>query len=60
VKPHWSVKVMEQLAKDVLTLAADGGMPDTFWLTDSRIERACTGLGWTPEQARTWARKQTS
>lgn len=44
-----------RLAKNVLSLAAQGGMPDTYWHTDSRIRRACKVLNWTPEQARTWA-----
>lgn len=43
---------LADLAKDILTLAASGGMPDTFWQTDQRIERACVVLGWTPEKAR--------
>lgn len=35
----------EQLARDILTMAYDGGMPDTFWSTDRRILRACEVLG---------------
>jgi hypothetical protein len=42
----------EQLARDVIALAQVGGMPDTYWLTDSRISRACAVLGITPEEAR--------
>lgn len=48
-------KVAETLAKDVLDLASIGGMPDTFWLTDHRIGRACRQLGWSRREARTWA-----
>jgi hypothetical protein len=33
-----------KLAEDVLTLAADGNMPSTYWATDPRIARACTVL----------------
>lgn len=44
-----------QLARDVLTMAANGGMPDTYWHTDSRIKRACNVLGWSIIDAREWA-----
>lgn len=37
-----------QLAKDVLTMAVNGGMPATYWLTDSRVLRACEVLGIEP------------
>ena len=47
----------KQLAKDVLTMAADGSMPDTYWHTDGRILRACNVLGWSIIDARTWAEK---
>jgi hypothetical protein len=43
------------LARAVLTMAAAGGMPDTFWHTDSRIALACQTLGWDPDHARDWA-----
>ena len=33
------------LARGVVSLARDGGMPDTFWDTDSRIALAKTVLG---------------
>lgn len=46
---------LKETAKDVLVLAALGGMPDTYWQTDRRIKRACNVLGWTPEKARRWA-----
>ena len=46
---------VDQFAKDVLTMAANGGMPDAYWHTDSRITRAIEQLGWTVEQARDWA-----
>lgn len=46
---------IEDIAKDVLSLAATAGMPDTYWATDHRIDRACTVLGWTPNEAREWA-----
>lgn len=41
----------EQLARDVISLAAAGGMPDSFWGTDSRIARACEVLGITTDEA---------
>lgn len=47
-----------RLAKCVFVIAANGGMPDTFWQTDSRIKLACETIGWTPEQARLWAEAQ--
>lgn len=43
------------LAESVLSMAASGSMPDTFWHTDSRIILACQVLDLTPEQAREWA-----
>ena len=48
-------KQRRQLAQDVLIVAFLGGMPGTYWHTDSRIERACDALGWTPTEAREWA-----
>jgi hypothetical protein len=53
-KPYL-VKRLKESAKDVLMMAASGGMPDSFWMTDKRIERACATLKWTPEKAREWA-----
>ena len=50
--------VVEKLAKAVLTIAADGGMPDSYWATDSRITMACEVLGWTSERARVWASEE--
>lgn len=47
----------EFIAKDVLTMAATGGMPNTFWYTDERIARACEALGWNRREARTWAQQ---
>jgi len=47
----------EQLAKDVLSVAASGGMPDSVWATDERVQRACTFLGWDYTRAREWARE---
>jgi hypothetical protein len=44
-----------QLAKDVLTMAANGGMPDSYWYTDRRIKRALKVLGWTPAYGLQWA-----
>jgi hypothetical protein len=35
----------EQLARDVLSLADVGGMPDSYWQTDSRVTRARAVLG---------------
>lgn len=45
----------KRLAKDALSLAAAGGMPDTYWSTDQRIARACAVLGLTRVEARKWA-----
>lgn len=42
-------------ARNVLSIAASGGMPDTFWQTDSRILSACKVLSLTPTEAREWA-----
>lgn len=47
-----------RLAKDVLVMAALGGMPYTFWLTDSRISRARRVLEWSPTEAYEWAHKE--
>lgn len=41
------------LAIDVLALAQVGGIPDTYWATDSRIARACEVLGVKPAEAMT-------
>lgn len=46
---------VRRLAWDVLLMAHEGGMPDTYWHTDSRIARACRILNYTPDQAREWA-----
>lgn len=43
------------LARAVLQLAVLGGMPDTYWYTDSRIELARRTLGLMPHEARDWA-----
>lgn len=43
---------LRQLATDVIALAQVGGMPDSYWSSDSRISRACSVLGITPEEAR--------
>lgn len=45
----------EGLAADVLTMAYDGGMPSTYWLTDSRILRACEVLDLDPINAQAYA-----
>jgi hypothetical protein len=50
----------EDLARDVLMMAALGGMPDTYWHSDVRIKRACTVLGYTPDAARQWAQGATA
>lgn len=42
---------LEDLARDVLSLAQAGGMPESFWTTDERIARACAVLGLEPEEA---------
>lgn len=44
--------MLDKVARDVIAMAQAGGMPDTYWLSDSRISRACDVLGITPEQAR--------
>jgi hypothetical protein len=55
-----SVKItLEQLASDILRLAGDGGMPETFFYTDPRIGRACEVLGLTPTEACNWTYRQT-
>ena len=43
---------VEQLALDAISMARAGGMPDEYWSTDPRIERACSVLGITPTEAR--------
>lgn len=45
----------KQHAKDVLLLAASAGMPDTFWWTDSRVQRAIATLDTNVYAARRWA-----
>jgi hypothetical protein len=44
-------------AMDVLSMAASGSMPDSYWHTDSRITRALATLTWSVEQAQQWARE---
>jgi hypothetical protein len=39
----------EQLARDVLSMAEDGGMPDSYFETDSRIVRARATLAKSPQ-----------
>lgn len=46
-----TVTTKQQLAEDILTLAADGGMPDSYWSTDQRMLRACEVLKITPKEA---------
>jgi hypothetical protein len=36
---------IEQLARDVISLAEDGGMPDSYQQTDQRMIRARAVLG---------------
>lgn len=45
---HDSIRVV---AADVLAMAQAGGMPDTYWVTDSRIARACAVLELAPADA---------
>lgn len=45
------------LARGVLQLAVLGGMPNTYWSTDSRVELARKTLGLMVEEARDWAEK---
>ena len=40
------------LARDVLSIAQAGGMPDSYWTTDIRIIRACAILGTDPATAK--------
>jgi hypothetical protein len=47
-----------QLARDVLTLAVHGHMPDTYWLSDRRVSRAAQVLGLSNEEAREWAEQE--
>lgn len=47
-----------RLARCVLIMAAAGGMPDSFWLSDTRIALAADTLGLTPIEARTWAQRR--
>jgi hypothetical protein len=49
---------LRQLATDMLTLAGHGGMPETFFFTDQRIERACKVLGISPAEACHFAHRQ--
>lgn len=51
----WIESQMVTLAKDLLSLAYQAGVPDSFWETDSRISRARHVLGWSTEQAISWA-----
>lgn len=46
---------LHEQARNVLSIAASCGMPDTFWQTDSRILSACKVLSLTPTEARLWA-----
>lgn len=63
--PEWhetadSGPTREGLAKAVLSMAASGGMPDSFWLSDGRILDALLVLDWTPAQAQEWAAAEIS
>lgn len=49
------MKTKKALARSVLVMAANGGMPDSFWNTDTRIALACDTLGWSIYEARKWA-----
>lgn len=51
LEPVETIPSLEDLARDVISLAQTGGMPESFWSTDSRIARACTVLGVEPEEA---------
>jgi hypothetical protein len=50
------------LAVDVLAMAQAGGMPDSYWHTDRRIERALNALDLTADEAQQidWAELPTS
>jgi hypothetical protein len=45
----------KRLAKDILLMAAAGGMPDSYWYSDRRVARALSVLGWTWQHARAYA-----
>ena len=47
-----AVPSLEDLARDICSLAQRGGMPDTLWMSDRRIGRASAILGITREVAR--------
>lgn len=49
---------MDDLAKCVIMIAALGGMPGTFFQTDSRVALACSTLGWTTYEAQEWAERE--
>ncbi len=42
---------VDELARGLLSLAQVGGMPESYWRTDSRIAIACEALAITPEEA---------
>lgn len=56
---YWSLKEggssPKKLAEDVLTMAAMGHMPATYWATDQRIIRACEVLGLEPDGVEDYA-----
>jgi hypothetical protein len=58
VKQYQEFTLEYQLARDVLTLAAVAGMPDSYWWTDKRVVRACKVLGLTAEDGREWAEQE--
>ena len=45
---------LRQLGQDVLEIAALGGMPDTYFMTDRRIKRACDAMGMSVSQGYQW------
>lgn len=53
--PETGESVERALARSVLVAAASGGMPATFWQSDSRIAAACAVLGVDVAEGRAWA-----
>jgi len=48
---------IKKIAEDVLTMAMDGHMPNSYWYSDSRITRAIAILDITPDEAYLWAER---
>jgi hypothetical protein len=50
LNPEATIKM---LAEDIIRMAQTAGMPDSYFVTDTRVARACLVLGFTPEQVLT-------